>query len=317
VLRFISRRLLLAIGTLLAASVLVFAATQLLPGNAALAILGKSATPQRLHELDQQLHLNASPIAQYFGWLGGILTGHLGTSLANGEPVSTAISSRLLNTTFLVFASAVVGIPLGLVVGIVSAQRRDSLFDHASSVVSLALAALPQFILGLILIVMFGTVVFRVLPPTADLAPGQAPWDDLAGVALPALSLGLAIFPYVMRIMRAAMVEALASPYAEYARLRGVPTRRLLLRHALPNAFAPAAQATAVALAYLAGGAVIIEYLFAYPGVGQGLVYAVQNRDVPVIQVLTVLLAAVYVFLNLLADIVTVLLSPRVRTQRL
>jgi peptide/nickel transport system permease protein len=314
---FIVRRVLLGVAILIAASILVFAATQLLPGNAALAILGKSATPQRLRELDVQLHLNASPVTQYVRWASGILSGHLGTSLANGEPVSTAISARLVNTGFLMFAAALIGIPTGLGVGIVAAYRRDGVIDHGSSLLALGLAALPQFVLALILIVLFGTVVVRLLPPTVDLAPGQRPWDDLSGIALPAITLGLTIFPYVMRIMRAAMSDALASPYAEFARLRGVPTVRLLLRHALPNSFAPAAQATAIALAYLAGGAVVVEYIFAYPGVGQGLVYAVQDRDVPVIQVLTVLLAALYVVLNLLADIITALLSPRVRTGRI
>jgi peptide/nickel transport system permease protein len=311
---FIVRRALLALAILFVASILVFTATQLLPGNAALAILGKSATPQRIQQLDAQLHLNGSPVTQYLRWLSGVLTGHLGTSLASGAPVSSAIGGRLVNTAFLVASAAVVGIPLGLAVGIVSAAWRDRWPDNLLSSVIVFFAAVPEFILGLVLVIIFGTVVWQVLPATANLPPGTAPWDDLTDIILPALTLALAIVPYVARIMRAAMVDALASEYVEFAQLRGLSRRRVVLRHALPNAFGPVAQATAISLAYLAGGAIVVEYIFAYPGIGQGLVYAVQARDVPTIQIDTVILAAFYVMLNLLADIVTIILTPRVRT---
>ena len=301
--------------TLFVASILVFVATQLLPGNAALAILGRSATPERLRIVQTQLGLNAAPTTQYLKWLRGVLTGHLGTSLASGMPVSQAIGARLVNTAFLVGASAMVGIPLGIVLGIVSAAWRDRWPDNAVSTVVVFLAAVPDFILGLALVICFGgTVVWNWFPATADLAPGQPPWRDIPGVVLPTLTLAFAIAPYLARIMRAAMVNSLASDYVEFARLRGVSHTKVVLRHALPNSFAPVAQASAICLAYLAGGAVLIEYIFAYPGVGQGLVYAVQGRDVPVIQIITVLLAAFYVFSNLLADVITLLLSPRVRT---
>ena len=311
---FVARRVLLAVAILFVASILVFAATQLLPGNAAVAILGKSATPARIRQLDAQLHLNGSPLTQYGRWLGGVLTGHLGTSLASGAPVSQAIGGRLVNTAFLVAAAAVVGIPLGLVVGLVSAAYRDRWADNAISSVVVFLAAIPEFIMGLVLVIIFGTVVWQVLPATATLAPGQAPWSDLPALVLPTLTLALAIVPYVARIMRAAMVDALATDYVEFAYLRGMPRRQIVLRHALPNAFAPVAQAVAISLAYLAGGAIVVEYIYAYPGIGEGLIYAVQARDVPVIQIITIILAAFYVTLNMLADIVTVLLSPRIRT---
>lgn len=311
---FIARRVLLALAILFVASILVFAATQLLPGNAAVAILGKSATPARIRQLDAQLHLTGSPVTQYGRWLGGVLTGNLGTSLASGAPVTQAIGGRLVNTAFLVAAAAVVGIPLGLIAGLISAAYRDRWADNALSSAVVFLAAIPEFILGLVLVIIFGTVVWQVLPATATLAPGQAPWSDLSALVLPALTLALAIVPYVARIMRAAMVDALATDYVEFAYLRGMSRRQIVLRHALPNAFAPVAQAVAISLAYLAGGAIVVEYIYAYPGIGEGLVYAVQARDVPVIQIITVILAAFYVLLNLLADIVTVLLSPRVRT---
>jgi peptide/nickel transport system permease protein len=316
-LRYVARRSLLALIILLSASILVFVATQLLPGNAALTILGKSATPARVHELDIQLHLNGSPVHQYLSWLGGLFVGHLGTSIASGVPVTQVIGGRLTNTAFLVVASGIIGIPAGLLLGILSAERRDGKLDNGLAVVTLGIAAIPEFVLALIFIVLFGTVVWHILPPSADLAPGQHPWQHISTIALPAITLAVAIIPYITRIMRAAMIDVLASEYVEYARIRGVSRWRLLFRHALPNAFAPAAQASAIALAYLAGGAVIVEYIYAYPGLGQGLVYAVQNRDVPVIQIITVMLAAFYVGLNLLADVITVLLSPRLRTGKI
>jgi peptide/nickel transport system permease protein len=311
---FVARRFLLALGIVIAASILVFGATQLLPGNAALAILGKSATPERIQQLNSQLHLNRSPVSQYVSWIKDLCTGNLGTSLASNTPVSAAISGRILDSSFLVMAAAVVGVPMGLAVGIASAASRKGRLDNVLSILTLSIAAVPEFVLALALTLCFGTLLLKVLPATANLAPGERPWNDLSGITLPVVTLALAIVPYIARITRAAMREALSSEYIEFGELRGLSRRHLLLRHALPNALAPSAQATAISLSYLAGGAVIVEYVFAYPGVGQGLVYAVQARDVPTIQALTVLLAAFYVFVNFLADVITVLLSPRVRT---
>lgn len=311
---FILRRLLLAAAILLVASILIFTATQLLPGNAAIAILGKSASPARVRELDAQLHLNDSAVSQYLHWLSGVLSGHLGRSLASGAPVSTAIAGRLVNTGFLVGASALIGIPLGIALGVLSAARRDRFTDNLISTAVVTIAAIPEFIVALVLIIVFGVVVWQVLPATANLAPGVAPWSDLSAIALPVFTLALVVVPYIARIMRAAMVDALASDYVEFALLRGVPWRTIIFRHALPNSFAPVAQASAISLAYLAGGAIVVEYIFAYPGIGQGLVYAVQARDVPVIQIIAVILAAFYVTLNLIADVITVLLTPRVRS---
>lgn len=314
--RFIGRRLGLAVITLWVASLVIFAATQVLPGNAAQAILGRQAEsdPGRLRLLTQQLHLNRSPAEQYWHWLSGVLTGHLGTSLANGLPVSDLIGREIGNTAFLVAVSAAIGLPLAIGLGVLAAAMRDRTVDRVSSVGILVLVALPEFVVGIGLTVLFGTSVWRILPPTATIAPGTAPWSDLNGLVLPVATLVLVSMPYVSRITRGAMVEALESEYVEFAALRGESRMWVVLRHALPNALAPAFQASAISLAYLAGGAVIVEYIFAYPGIGQALVNAVTNRDVPVIQFITLLLASLYIVLNLLADVATVLLTPRARS---
>ena len=314
--RFIGRRLGLAVITLWVASLVIFAATQVLPGDAAQAILGRQAEtdPQRLRILTRQLHLNQSPAEQYWHWLSGVLTGHLGTSLANGLPVSDLIGREIENTAFLVAVSAAIGLPLAIGLGVAAAAMRDRMLDRVSSVGILVLVALPEFVVGIGLTVLFGTSVWRVLPPTATIAPGAAPWSDLNGLVLPVATLVLVSMPYVSRITRGAMVEALESEYVEFATLRGESRTRVVLRYALPNAAPPVFQASAISLAYLAGGAVIVEYIFAYPGIGQALVNAVTNRDVPVIQFITLLLASFYIVLNLLADVATVLLTPKART---
>lgn len=312
--RFLIRRVALALATLFAASVLIFAATQVLPGDAARAILGQQATPVRLEALREQLHLNQPAVVQYWHWLTGILTGNLGQSLANGRPVRGFLADRITNTAFLLLVAALMSIPISVLLGMASAVRRDKVLDHTVGVLALVLASLPEFVTAIGLTVLLGTTVFRVLPPTSIVPPGEPPWHHVRFVLLPAMTLALAVLPYVVRIMRGSMVEVLESDYIEFASLKGLRRRELIFRHALPNAVGPTAQAVALSLAYLAGGAVVVEYVFAYPGIGQGLVNAVVDRDVPVVQFLTLILAGFYVFVNLVADVVTILLTPTVRT---
>jgi peptide/nickel transport system permease protein len=312
---FIVKRVLLGLVTLLIVSVIIFAATQALPGDPARAILGKTATPASLAALREQLGLNRPMLKQYTDWLSGFVTGDLGTSLAAGEPVTQVLGSRIENSAFLVLLAAIFSIPLAIVIGALSARRRDGPLDHATSVLLLALAALPEFVVGIALILILATQVFHWLPAITLLSPGTAPWDlSASAFVLPVLTLVVAVTPYVARIMRASMVEVLESEYVEMARLKGLSERRVLWRHALPNAIAPTFQVIALNLAYLAGGIVVVEYVFAYAGIGAALVDAVHNRDVPVVQALAMLIAAVYVVVNLLADIATILVSPRLRT---
>jgi len=311
---FVIRRLLLGLVTLFVASLVIFAATQALPGDAARSILGRSATPEALAELRRQLGLDESLLQQYWDWITGFLTGDLGDSLANSLPVTEVLGEPLLYSAFLMLLAAAISVPLGIVLGAASARRRDSAFDQVTSTVTLGLAALPEFVVAITFVVLFSTTVFHVLPGVVVAEPGVGPWHYPKELILPVAVLVIAVVPYTARIMRASTVEILESDYVEMARLKGMPERLVLWRHAVPNALAPTFQVTALNLAYLAGGIVVVEAVFNYPGIGDLLVDSVHARDMPMVQAIALLIAALYVVLNLLADLATILVSPRLRT---
>jgi peptide/nickel transport system permease protein len=312
----ILRRSLLGLITLVAVSVLVFLATQVLPGNAAIAVLGQSATPVRVQALERELHLDRGVFDQYWTWLSGTLQGQLGNSLVNGLPVWEQAGPRLINSAVLVAIAGILGSVLGVAVGMIAALRRDRWFDHGSSVVALAVTALPEFVVAIALVMLFATVVFQLLPAVSFLPLGTYAWGVPKMLVLPVASLVIVIVPYIQRMTRAAMVEALESDYVEMARLKGVPAWRVALVHALPNALAPTIQVIGLTFLYLAGGIVVVEYVFNFPGIGQGLVIAVSDRDIPVIQFIVVALAAFYVVMNILTDVVALLATPRRRIAR-
>jgi peptide/nickel transport system permease protein len=312
--RLLVRRLALGLLTLWLVSLVVFAATLALPGDAATAILGKQATPERVQALREQLHLNEPVTTQYVNWIGGILTGDLGTSAATQQPVAELISTQIWNTVFLVVVAALIAIPVSLGLGVLAAVRRDRTVDHVISTAALVLASLPEFVVSIILILLFATTVLQVLPAVSMLGPGQPAWEVPQSVILPAAALVVMVSPYIIRMMRGSMVEVLESEYVTMARLKGLSERAVIWRHAFPNAIGPAIQVTALQLAWMTGGVVVIEFVFRYPGIGQALVEAVSNRDLPVVQAVTLLAAAVYVGLNLLADVVTTLITPKLRT---
>jgi peptide/nickel transport system permease protein len=311
---FVIRRTLLGLLTLFLVSIVVFAATQVLPSDPARAILGRNATPESLKTLREQLNLDRPVVTQYTDWLKGLVTGDLGRSLAADEPVTKLIGKRVQNSAVLMLLAALISIPLSIVLGSVAARRRDQSFDHATSIVLLALAALPEFVVAIGLVVLFATTVFELLPAVSLIPPDESAWSHPKELVLPVTALVLAVTPPIARIMRASMVDVLESDYVEMARLKGLPERTVLWRHALPNGIAPTIQVIALNLAYLAGGIVVVEFVFAYPGIGGAFVDAVSNRDLPVVQALAILIAALYVFLNLFADIATILVSPRLRT---
>ncbi|GAB3895431.1 ABC transporter permease [Kibdelosporangium lantanae] len=295
----------LALLTLWLVSVVVFLATNAL-GDPARAILGRSATPDRLAALQAQLHLGQPVVVRYFSWLGGMLTGDLGTSLT-GTPVGTLIGPRIGNSALLVLVTAVVIVPVAGFLAIVAARRHGRGSDSLIQVVLLAVAALPEFVIGILLVALFSTTVFRWLPSVSLTS-------DVAGMVLPVLTLVLAVVPYVARILRASLIEVLESDYVEMARLKGLPEGLAVRRHALANAVVPAIQVMALQLAWLAGGIVVVENVFQYQGIGMTLVDAVRNRDLPVVQALALLIAAVYVVVNLVADVLTILVTPKLRT---
>jgi peptide/nickel transport system permease protein len=311
---FVVRRVLLGLVTLFVASVIIFAATQALPGDAARSILGRAAKPESLAELRHQLGLDKSVVQQYVDWISGVLSGDLGTSLAASVAVSDLLRDRIVNSAVLMFLAAVISVPLAILLGAVSARRRDGPFDHTLSLITLSLAALPEFVVAIALVVLFATTVFSILPAVTLVEPGSTPWSHPTELVLPTVTLVIAVTPYITRIMRASMVEILESDYVEMARLKGLPERHVLWRHGVPNGIAPTFQVIAINLAYLAGGIVVVETVFNYPGIGAAFVDAVRARDIPVVQALSLLIAALYVVLNLLADLGTILVSPRLRT---
>jgi len=318
VLYLLGHRAALGVFTLFVVSVLVFAATEVLPGNAANAVLGRTAAsnPAALHRLEAALHLNRGLLAQYWAWFSGLFTGNLGHSLVNGQPVWGYVEPRLINSAVLMLVTGLIGAVIGVVLGALAALRKDGWFDHVTSVGALAVTALPEFVVGIALIILCSTVVTHLLPAVSLLPPGTYAWDAPRLLILPVATLVIVIVPYIQRMMRAAMIEALESDYVEMARLKGVPMWRIVLMHALPNATAPTIQVIGLNFLYLAGGVVIVEYVFAFPGIGQGLVYAVDNRDIPVIQFTVVVLAAFYVFMNIITDVIALMATPRHRIPR-
>jgi peptide/nickel transport system permease protein len=315
--QLVARRVAIGVLTLFLVSVVVFVATEILPGNAAIAVLGRNANPRAVHGLELQLHLNRPAVVQYWTWLSGLFTGHLGISLANSsQAVWALVEPRLVNSAVLVVATGLIGSALGVLVGAAAALRKDGWFDHVSSVIALAVTSLPEFVVAIGLIILLSTVVWHLLPAVSLLPPGTYAWDRPQLLILPVATLVIVIVPYIMRMMRAAMIESLGSDYVEMARLKGVPEWRIVLLHALPNAIAPTIQVIGLNFLYLAGGVVIVEYVFNFPGIGQELVSAVNNRDIPVIQLIVVVLAAFYVFVNISADVIALMASPRRRIAR-
>ncbi len=311
--RMILRRLLVSVLVLLVVSLLVFGATLLLPGDPARAILGQQATPERVAALSEQLGLNAPVGERYLSWLGGILTGDLGFSAATQGPVADLLAGRLAASGLLLVLTALVSTPVALALGAWAAVRRGSRTDSALSGSSLVLAALPEFVIGVLLVVLLATSVFQVLPSVTLARPGEPVWTRPEQLVLPVVTLALVVIPYVVRMTRATLSESLDTGFVEMARLKGLPERTVLVRHAVPHTIGPVAQVVALQLAWLAGGVVVVEFLFRYPGIGQALIDAVATRDVQVVQAITMIIAAFYVLVNLAADVAGMLADPRIR----
>ena len=315
-LKLILIRLGLGVLTLFLVSIVVFAATQALPGDPAQAILGKDAADKARYEaLRQQLQLDRPLFQQYTSWLGGVVVGDMGTSIVQRDvPVTQLLSDRLLNSTVLVLFAAFLSIPISIVVGALSAVWRDSRFDSTVNVGNLMLAALPEFVTGIVMVLLFAISVFRWFPAVSLVNANEPIFDQLDVFVLPAVTLCLAVVPYISRMLRASTIEVLESEYVMMARLKGLSGNVVLWRHAMPNAIVPTLQVIALNLAWLAGGIVSVEFVFNFRGIGYALVDAVANRDLPVVQAVVLLIAAVYVILNQVADVLTILISPRLRT---
>jgi peptide/nickel transport system permease protein len=312
---WVLRRLALGVVTLFVVSLMVFVVTHVLPADPARSILGHFAPPAQLEAVREQLKLNDRLPQQYLSWLGDLAHGSLGTSFATREEVTGEVGTRLGNSLTLLAVVSLIAVPLSMAIGVIAARHRDGVFDSAVVGVCVALAGLPEFVIGLLLVALFATSAFDVLPAIYVLPPGENPITDPKGLVLPTATLVLAVVPYLARLFRGSMIEALETSYVEMARLKGIPERVVLLRHALPNALVPGIQGTGLALMYLLGNVVVVEYLFNFPGLGTELASAVSQRDLPMIQGIAMVFAAMFVLFNILADLLTVYATPRLRTE--
>ena len=318
VVAFLVRRFLGALLALFVASVLIFVGTAVLPGDAASVVLGRGATPKAVHTLDERMHLDRPLLEQYTSWLGGFVHGDRGDSsvgLAQGQkhaPVWDLISNQVKNSVILALVAALFMIPLSLGLGALAAVYAGRAVDHAVSIGSLAAIALPEFVIGSLLVGVF-FVWLDVLPPVALIPPGDNPLSHPEKLVLPVATLLLASLAAGIRMVRAGMVEVLQTEYVQTARLNGLAERWVLWRYAMRNALAPSVQVLAQNLQWLIGGIIITENVFAYPGIGTTLVTAVGNRDLTLVQSVAMMIAVVYVFLNLFADLIVMLLVPKLR----
>lgn len=308
----LAQRIALGIGLLFAASVLIFAGTQILPGDVAASILGTTATPETLANLREALGLNAPAHLRYLDWLGSAVQGDLGVALTNGQDIAESMGRRLSATLFLAASAAAIAVPLAILLGLVAVRYRGRWPDRVISGVTLATVSVPEFLLGYIAI-FFLAVQFRVFPSVAMVNPSMSLLERFEAIALPVLVLVLVVLGHMMRMTRAAILNVMQSAYIETAELKGLGAFKVIARHAFPNAVAPIVNVVTINLAYLVVGVVVVEVVFVYPGMGQYLVDHVSKRDVPVVQACGLVFAAVYIGLNMLADIVSILANPRLR----
>ena len=309
------KRIGLGILTLFVISILIFVGVEALPGDLTEAVLGQNALPETVAAFRKELKLDLPPHVRYFAWLGDVLSGDLGNSLANGRPITTLIGWRLGNTLFLATATAVIAVPLSILLGITAALYRNTLFDRTISMATLSAISLPEFFVAYILIALL-SVQMAVFPSISNINAQMSLWEKMHAIVLPCLTLTLVVAAHMMRQTRAAIINILASPFIEMAKLKGLNKARIIIYHAFPNALSPVINVVALNLAYLVVGVVIVEVVFVYPGLGQLLVDSVSKRDIPVVQASGLIFASVYIGLNLLADVLSIISNPKLRNPR-
>lgn len=313
--RLIINRLLLGVLTLFAVSVLIFVCTQILPGDVASAVLGQGATPEALVIFRKELGLDVPAYLRYWNWFTGALQGDLGVALTNKRVIIDEITPRLANTMFLAGYAALIAIPFAVGLGVISAINEGKLTDRVSNISTLIAISLPEFFVAYLLIILFA-VQFSWLPSLSTVFPNMPLSERIYETTLPAITLTLLVAAHMLRMTRSSVLSVMSTAYIEMAFLKGARRNRVITRHALPNAAAPIITVVALNLAYLVVGVVVIEAVFVYPGLGQLMVDAVSKRDVPVIQACGLVFASVFVVLNTLADILVILVNPRLRHKR-
>ncbi len=310
--KLLVQRIALGLLLLLLVSALIFWGTNILPGDVAQSILGQSATPEALANIREELGLNEPALSRYFDWLGGLAHGDLGTALTSGQDIASSLGSRLKNTLFLAFWAAVVAVPLAIFLGLLAVRYRERWPDKLISAITLASISVPEFLIGYILMYFIG-VKLGWAPTVSMIHDGMSLGQKLSSIALPVAVLTMVVLAHMMRMTRAAILNVMQSAYIETAELKGLTMFTIIWRHAFPNSIAPIVNVVMLNLAYLVVGVVVVEVVFTYPGMGQYLVDHVSKRDVPVVQACGLIFAAVYIGLNMVADIVSILANPRLR----
>jgi peptide/nickel transport system permease protein len=311
----IARRLLLAVVTLFIISIIVFLGVEALPGDSATAYLGQQATPEALEALREEFGLNKPVLQRYLDWLKGIVTGDLGISVLRRRPVAELIGNRFRNTVVLAVTAALVGIPLAIGLGVLAGLTRDKWPDALVSTASIVAMTLPGFVTATILIYLFA--IRLDMFPAITMLPTDVPVSELLpNIVLPIITLTLIMVAHILRLVRTNMIDVMESDYVQMARLKGVLTWKIVFRHALPNAMLPTINVVALTLAWLLGGVAIIEQVFNYPGIGKLMISAISDRDFALVQGIAIILSGVYIALNLIADLLALVLNPRLRSAR-
>ena len=309
------KRIGLGLVTLWVISLLIFTGVEALPGDLAEAVLGQSATPETVSAFRKELKLDLPPHVRYMAWLKAFVRGDFGNSLANNRPVVDLISWRFANSLFLASMTAMIAVPVAVILGILAALYRNTLFDRLISMATLSTISFPEFFVAYILIALL-SVQLVIFPSISNINEQMSFWQKLHAIFLPCLTLAMVVIAHMMRQTRAAIINVLSSPFIEMANLKGLRRLRVIVLHAFPNALSPVINVIALNLAYLVVGVVIVEVVFVYPGLGQLLVDSVSKRDIPVVQASGLIFAATYVLLNLLADVLSIVSNPRLRNPR-
>ena len=310
---YLVRRLLAVILVLFVVTFAVFAITMILPGNAAVMILGEYGTEEAVAAMERRLGLDRPWYIQYVDWVGGVLRGDFGQSLRLSLPVADVVGDAFWNSASLAVTALVSVVIIAIPLGVLAAIKRGTAADLIIGIFSYIGASMPEFVTATLLLVFLAAPALGLLPAGGFVAVGESLGGFAAHVVLPAATLGLILMAHISRQVRSEMSEVLSSDYIRAARLKGLSERRVIRRHALPNSLAPAVAVISLDMGYLLGGIIVVEEIFAWPGLGRLLILALENRDLPVIQAITLLLATVYALSNLLSDIVIALLDPRVR----
>ncbi len=310
--RFILRRLAFVLLTVLLSSMLVFTATNILPGDVATMVLGREATQQAKDELRKELGLDRPLIVQYGSWLGNLAQGNWGKSISLEQEVRPVALERLRNSAMLALVAFLLYVPLGILLGVIAAWRRNSPLDQVISAGSLAFVGLPEFVTGVLLIALFSRTL-GWFPSSSAIAPSTSFATALPSLVLPGLTVSLTSLAYVIRMTRASTVEVLQTDYVRAARLKGLSPRNVIFGHVLRNSLLPTVTVVATGVGWLMGGLIVTESVFGYPGLGRLVLFAIQRRDLPLIQATTMMIVVIFALANLAADIIYALLNPRIR----